>query len=204
MSTPLKPHLPHTHTTEKSAHNGEELASNQLYVTHSKADPQTKQTEFQVYEAIDDSNSKKDVSASDVSLYDSLAPHPQQTENPLYSSMGGLEVEIQVKQEDPPATPEKRKLPADQGTSPHTGSPSEDHSTNEPMYSEAIPEAHPKNEPMYSEAIPEPSEKQHSHQPQATDHVYMDPGPPVLAPPTENIKHGSDADWDDGSEGTAL
>ena len=156
-----------------------------------------------MYEAIGDS--KKEVSTSNDSLYDSLAPHPQQTDNPLYSSMEGLEVEIQM-QQNPPATPEKRKLPADKAALPYTGSTSEDRPKNNPMtlYSEAIPHDHSKNEPVYSEATEEPSEKQHSHQPQAAEHVYMDPGPAVVAPPAENIANGSGADLDDGSEGTTL
>ena len=89
--------LEHTYNTGKSIHfkdqedGSNELTDNQAYVTNEKVAPQSKETEFPNYEAI----GEEKVGASNESLYDSLAPHPKHTDNPLYSTMGGVTVQIE-------------------------------------------------------------------------------------------------------------
>ena len=184
---------PHTHThthtnnTGKSVHFKEEgsneLTTNQAYVTNEKVAPQSKETEFPNYEAV---GAEKN-GASNESLYDSLAPHPQHTDNPLYSTMGGVTVQIES---SPPEVPEKRDLSGD-GKSPRDSPTNEDTVTKEPVYSEAVLEPHEK------ENTPQP-------QNQAAENAYMTPGPPTVSSSGDNAEKENGADLGGESEGTML
>ena len=174
----------HTHNTGKSVHFKEEgsneLTDNQAYVTNEKVAPQNKETEFPNYEAV----GEEKIGASNESLYDSLAPHPQHTDNPLYSTMGGVTVTIES---SPPMVPEKRDLPGD-SKSPR------DSPTNKDTV---------KNEPVYTEAILEPHEKESTPQPQEPA-AYMTPGPPTVSSLGENAKKENGANLGGESEVTML
>ena len=137
--------------------------------------PQSKETEFPNYEAV---GAEKN-GASNESLYDSLAPHPQHTDNPLYSTMGGV-TEV----------PEKRDLSGN-GKSPRDSPTIEDTVTKEPVYSEAVLEPHEK------ENTPQP-------QNQAAENAYMTPGPPTVSSSGDNAENENGADLGGESEGTML
>ena len=181
--------LEHTYNTGKSVHfkdqedGSNELTDNQAYVPNEKVAPQNKETEFPNYEAI----GEEKVGASNESLYDSLAPHPKHTDNPLYSTMGGVTVQIES---SPPTVPEKRDLSGDKQT-PRDSPINEDTVTNEPVYSEAILEPHEK------ETTPQPQE-------QAAENAYTIPGPPTVSSLGENATKESGSDLGGESEVTML